>query len=80
MLPQCLFFVLLSLPHLVGGLIGEQGNDIITWMNFSTHAKKSLETIIVEFKNFENVNEEFLEFRGLGEEGPFMIDDDGMKP
>jgi len=49
-------------------------------MNFSTHAKKSLETIIVEFKNFENVNEEFLEFRGLGEEGPFMIDDDGMKP
>jgi hypothetical protein len=49
-------------------------------MNFSTHAKKSLETIIVEFKKFENVNEEFLEFRGLGEEEPFMIDDDGMKP
>ncbi len=39
---------------LVGGLIGEWGNSIITWMVFSTHAQNGLENINEEFKKFEN--------------------------
>jgi len=35
---------------LVGGLIGEWGKNIITWMIFSTHAKNGLENINEEFK------------------------------
>ncbi len=48
-------------------------------MNFSTHDKNGLETINEESKKIENMNEEFLEFRGLGEEESFVTDVDGMK-
>jgi hypothetical protein len=41
-------------------------------MNFSTHAKNGLETINGKFKKIENMNEEFLEFRGLREEKSFV--------